>query len=158
MSHICSSIYLTQWWCVTDTTYLNPTCTSCLTVAVDVVLHYLHATNAWTTFSPFIFKYCWDICEDFMSFFWVLLMFISFFMSCDNVMMMCISFLFIELSSNQVCFLHRPSLLPLGNTSRVSYLYKSTLIVFAPSLYLSTAPCPGPRITLALSFLPGHEF
>lgn len=29
-----------------------------------------------------------------------------FFMSCDNVQMMCISFLFIELSSNQVCFVH----------------------------------------------------
>lgn len=52
--------------------------TSCLTVAVVVVLHYLHATNAWTTFSPFIFKYCWDICEDFMSFYWVLLMFFPF--------------------------------------------------------------------------------
>lgn len=32
-------------------------------------------------------------------------------MRCDNVMMMCISFLFIELYSNQVCFLHRRSLL-----------------------------------------------
>lgn len=39
----------------------------CLTVAV-VVLHYFHMTNAWTTFSLFIFKYCQDICEDFMSF------------------------------------------------------------------------------------------
>ena len=117
-----------------------PHCSSCRLAL------YLHMTNARTTFSPFIFKYCWDICEDFMSFYWVLLMLISFFMSCDNVMMMCISFLFIELSSNQVCFL--PS--PLRNMSRMSYRYWiRTLVVFvffffALSLYLSTAPRPDP--------------
>lgn len=47
--------------------------------------------------------------------FWFLLMFIFlFFMSCDNVMMMCISLLFIKLSSNQVCFHYQPFLLFLG--------------------------------------------
>lgn len=50
--------------------------------------------------------------------FWFLLMLISFFMSCDNVMTMCISFLFIELSSNQVCFLLRPFLHSLRNMSK----------------------------------------
>lgn len=127
--HICSSMYLTHtlplvacdWYNFCESHLYNKT--SCLTVAVVIVLHYLRTTNAWTTFSPFIFKYCWDICEDFMSFYWVLLMLISFFMSCDNVMMMCISFLFIELSSNQVCFLHRPFFLTLRNMSRMSYLH-----------------------------------
>lgn len=77
-----------------------------------------------------------------MSFFWFLLMLISFFMSCDNVMMMCISFLFIELSSNQVCFLHQPSLISLRN---ISSLLNPLSNCVAPLLYLSTAPCPHPQ-------------
>lgn len=47
--------------------------TWCLTVAVVVVLHYLHLTNASTTFSPFIFKYCWHIWR-----FYVLFVFVKF--------------------------------------------------------------------------------
>lgn len=73
--------------------------TWCLTVAVVVVLHYLHLTNASTTFSPFIFKYCWHIWR----FYVFLFLLSSFFMSYDNVMM-CIFFLLIKLYSNQVCF------------------------------------------------------
>lgn len=67
-------------------------------------------------------------------------------MSCDNVMMMCISFLFIELSSNQVCFLHDPLLLSLRNTGRVSYLYKSTLIVWLPLCTLAQLHAQAPEI------------
>lgn len=64
-------------------------------------------------------------------------MLISFFMSCDNVMMMCISFLVIELSSsNQVCFLHPSFFLSLWSRSRMSHLYQ----IHSPKLLCSLVP------------------
>lgn len=120
--------------------------TWCLTVAVVVVLHYLHLTNASTTFSPFIFKYCWHIWR-----FYVLLFLLSsFFMSYDNVMM-CIFFLLIKLYSNQVCFC--PFTLcgfPEG-TWEVVVSKPTVLVYFAPVLYLGTAFWSDPPSHLALS-------